>query len=253
MHLLNLSLGRWRFAPGLWPTLAAAALIMLTLSLGNWQIQRAADKRTLQARVDAGERASAVTIGSGMLAKERVLYRRVEAWGVFDPRYEILLDNRIYNGVAGNGVAGYHVLTPFKIEGGNRYVLVNRGWIPVGASRAALPQIKTLAARVKIVGVALDPETRYFELPGAAPQGRLWQNLNFERYSIYSGLNLQPFLLQQSNDTGDGLLRLWPRLDTGAATHISYAMQWYGLAATLVVLWLALNLKRNVNTDVSQN
>ena len=248
MHLLKLSLGKWRFVPGLWPTLAAAVLIALTLSLGNWQLQRAADKRTLQERVDAGERASAVTIGSGILAKDLVLYRRVEAWGVFDPRYEILLDNRIYN-----GVAGYHVLTPLKVEGGNRYVLVNRGWIPVGASRAALPQIKTLAAKVKIVGVALDTETRYFELPGAAPQGRLWQNLNFERYSTYSGLSLQPFLLQQINDTADGLVRFWPRLDTGVATHISYAMQWYGLAATLLVLWLVLNVKRNVNTDVSQN
>jgi surfeit locus 1 family protein len=60
---------------------------------------------------------------------------------------------------------------------------------------------------------------------------------------------LQPLLLQQSNDTGDGLIRDWPRPDTGIATHVSYAIQWYGLAATLVVLWLTLNLKRDVSTD----
>jgi len=40
------------------------------------------------------------------------------------------------------------------------------------------------------------------------------------------------------------LLRRWPRPDTGVAMHVSYALQWYGLAATLVVLWLALNIKR---------
>ena len=72
----------------------------------------------------------------------------------------------------------------------------------------------------------------------------MWQNLNFERYSVRSRLKLQPFLLQQRNDTGDGLIRDWPRPDTGAAMHVSYAMQWYGLAATLGVLWLVLNLKR---------
>lgn len=242
MHPLRLRSGRWQFVPSIWPTLAAAVLIALTLSLGNWQTQRATYKRTLQARVNAAERDPVLHIGSEVIAKARVLYRRVEARGVLDARYEILLDNRIHN-----GVAGYHVLTPLKLEGANRYVLINRGWISVGTTRDALPQIPALTSQVKITGLALDPDTRYFELRGAQAQGRLWQNLNFERYTAHSGLSLQPFVLQQSNDTGDGLIRDWPRPDTGVATHVSYAMQWYGLAATLVVLWLVLNLKRNVN------
>lgn len=248
MHSLKLSVGEWQFTPGVWPTLAAAVLIALMLSLGNWQTHRAAYKRTLQARVDAAEREPALNIGPEMMAKDPVLFRRVETRGVFEPMHEILLDNRVYN-----GVAGYHVLTPLKIEGGHRYVLVNRGWVPIGTSRNALPRIRALTAKVKIEGLALDAETRYFELSGARPEGRLWQNLNFERYTARSGLALQPFLLQQNNDTGDGLVRSWPRADTGVATHVSYAMQWYGLAATLVVLWLVLNLKRNVNTDGSPN
>jgi surfeit locus 1 family protein len=241
---MKLSWGRWQFAPHLWPTVATAVFVALTLSLGNWQVQRATYKRTLQARADAAERDSVLHIGSEKLNKEDLLYRQVEVKGVFDPAHEILLDNRIYN-----GIAGYHVLTPLKIEGGNRYVLVNRGWVPVGKDRRALPRIPRLAFSVKIHGLALDPNTRYFELPGAQPAGNLWQNLNFERYVALSGLNLQPLLLQQSNDTGDGLIRDWPRPDTGIATHVSYAIQWYGLAATLVVLWLTLNLKRDVSTD----
>ena len=248
MHPLKLHWGRWQFAPGVWPTLAATVFIALTLSLGNWQTQRAAYKRTLQARVDAGERDPVLHIGSQVIALKDVLYRQVEVRGVFDPSHEILLDNRVYN-----GVAGYHVLAPLKIEGGNRFVLINRGWIPVGTSRDTLPRITTLTGRVNIAGLALDPDTRYFELPGARPQGRLWQNLNFERYVAGSGLSFQPFLLQQNNDTGEGLIRNWPRPDTGVATHVSYAMQWYGLAATLVVLWLVLNLKRDVKIDGPQN
>ena len=247
MHPLKLRLGRWQFAPSFWPTLAAAVLIGLTLSLGNWQTQRAAYKRTLQARVDAGQQAPAVRLGLLSVARASVLYRRVEAQGIFDPRHEILLDNRIYN-----GVAGYHVLTPLNIQGSNRYVLVNRGWTPVGKDRSTLPRVPVLSSEVKIEGLALDTETRYFELPGARPLGRLWQNLNFERYVAHSGLSLQPLVLQQRNDTGDGLVRNWPRPDTGVAMHVSYAMQWYGLATTLVVLWLALNLKR-VDIDVLTN
>ena len=247
MHPLKLRVGGWQFAPSFWPTLAAAVLIGLTLSLGNWQTQRAAYKSTLQARVDAGQQAPAVRLGLLSMARASVLYRRVEAQGIFDPGHEILLDNRIYN-----GVAGYHVLTPLNIQGSNRYVLVNRGWTPVGKDRSTLPRVPPLSSEVKIEGLALDTETRYFELPGARPLGRLWQNLNFERYVLRSGLSLQPLVLQQRNDTGDGLVRNWPRPDTGVAMHVSYAMQWYGLAATLVVLWLALNLKR-IDIDVLTN
>lgn len=245
MHALKLNLGNWQFMPGLWPTLAAIGLILLTVHLGNWQTERAHDKRLLQARLESADRAPALAVGPRAMDKERVLYRRVMVLGLFDPTHQILLDNRIYK-----GVAGYYVLTPLKIEGGNRYVLVNRGWLPVGTSRTALPQIRPITTQVKIEGLALDPETRYFELPGARPVGRLWQNLDFEKYVARSGLSLQPFLLQQHNDMGDGLVRDWPRPDTGIAMHESYALQWYGLAATLVVLWLSLNLKRNIKTDV---
>lgn len=245
MHALKFNLSAWQFAPGLWPTLAALGLIVLTVHLGNWQTERAHYKRMLQARVDNADRAPALSIGARPVDKAHVLYRRVIVRGLFDSQHEILLDNRIYR-----GVAGYHVLTPLKIEGSNRYVLVNRGWLPVGPSRIALPRIRSLATQVKIVGLALDPETRYFELPGAEPQGRLWQNLDFASYASRSGLSLQPFVLQQGNDTNDGLVRDWPRPDTGIAMHESYALQWYGLAATLAVLWLGLNLKRNMKTDV---
>lgn len=239
MHLFTFQLGRWQFRPGVWPTLTAVAFAVLTFSLGNWQMDRAAYKRSLQARLDAGEHYPIWRIGNDKVAKAQILYRRVEAQGRFDPRYEILLDNRIHD-----GVAGYHVLTPLKISGGQRAVLVNRGWIPVGSNRNVLPVTAAATAQVKITGLAVDPETRYFELSGAAPQGRVWQNLNFARYAAWSGLDLQPFVLQQSNDSGDGLIRDWPRPDTGVTTHLSYALQWYGLTATLVVLWLVLNLTR---------
>ena len=239
MHALKFKLAGWQFAPGLWPTLAAIGLILLTVHLGNWQTERAHYKRMLQARVENADRSPTLNVGPKAMDEAHVLYRRVIVRGLFAPEHEILLDNRIYK-----GVAGYHVLTPLRIEGGNRYVLVNRGWLPVGTSRTALPRIRPITTQVKIEGLALGTETRYFELRGARPLGRLWQNLDFERYVARSGLNMQPFLLQQRNDTGDGLVRDWPRPDTGIAMHESYALQWYGLAATLAVLWLSLNLKR---------
>ena len=92
--------------------------------------------------------------------------------------------------------------------------------------------------------MAVDPHTRYVELAATTPQGRVWQNLDFARYAATSGLELQPVLLLQTSSLPDGLQRSWPRPDTGVDTHVSYAFQWYSLAATLTVLWLIMNVKR---------
>ena len=239
MHLLKLRVGPWQFAPTLWPTLAALFFFVLTLSLGNWQSGRADTKRALQARYDAAVREAPIHVGSGLLDRDSVLYRKLEVTGVFDDARTILLDNRVLN-----GVAGYHVLTPLRIDGSPLAILVNRGWVATGRSREQVPLPPTPAGTVKLEGMAVDPHTRYVELTPTAPQGRVWQNLDFARYAAASGLTLQPVLLLQTSEAADGLLRIWPRPDTGVDMHVSYAFQWYSLAATLTALWLIMNIKR---------
>jgi surfeit locus 1 family protein len=237
--LLKLRIGAWRFAPTVWPTLAALFFFALTLSLGNWQSGRAETKRALQARYDVAMGEAPIHVGTSLLDRDSVLYRKLEVEGTFDDAHSILLDNRVQG-----GVAGYHVLTPLRIRGSALAILVNRGWVAVGASRAQLPVPPTPAGLVKLEGMAVDPHTRYVELAQSAPQGRVWQNLDFERYAATTGLRLQPVLLLQTSSLADGLRRDWPRPDTGVSMHVSYAFQWYSLATTLAVLWLVMNIKR---------
>jgi surfeit locus 1 family protein len=244
VHLLKLRVGRWRFAPTLWPTLAALFFFALTLWLGNWQVERAETKRALQVRYDLALRDPPIHLGATPLERDSVMYRRVEVAGRFDDANTILLDNRVYN-----GVAGYHVLTPLRIEGGRIAVLVNRGWVPTGRSRAERPHPAAPPGVVKLVGIATDPHTRYVELMHGAPQGPVWQNLDFDRFATGYGVRLQPMLLLQTSPAEDGLVRDWPRPDTGVSMHVSYAVQWYSLATTLAVLWIVLNVKRHRKGD----
>ncbi len=244
MHLLKLQVGAWQFAPGVWPTLAALFFFVLTLWLGNWQSGRAETKRALQTRYDVAMREAPIHVGSTLLDRDSVLYRKLEVQGVFDAAHTIFLDNRVYK-----GVAGYHVLTPLIIEGGSLSILVNRGWVAVGPSRKQLPEPPTPSGKVRLEGMAIDPHSRYLELVQATPQGRVWQNLDFSRYAATTRLALQPVLLLQTSPLADGLQRDWPRPDTGVSMHVSYAIQWYSLATTLAVLWLLLNVKRHRNED----
>jgi surfeit locus 1 family protein len=246
MHLLKLRIGSWLLAPTLLPTLAALFFFFLTLSLGNWQSGRADAKRELQARYDAAARESPIHVGSVLLDHESMLYRKLEVEGVFDDAHTILIDNRVMN-----GVAGYHVLTPLRISGGAVTILVNRGWVAAGRSRDQVPVPPTPAGLVRLEGMAIDPYTRYFELAETVPQGRVWQNLDFERYAMTTRLQLQPVLLLQTSDQSDGLQRGWPRPDAGVNSHVSYAFQWYSLAATLAVLWLIMNIRRCRDSDAN--
>lgn len=239
MHLLKLRVGPWLFAPTLWPTLATLFFFVLTLTLGNWQSGRAETKRALQARYDVAVREAPIHVGNALLERDSMLYRKLEVEGMFDDAHTILLDNRVLN-----GVAGYHVLTPLRISGSPFAILVNRGWVATGRSRQQVPVPPTPAGRVRLEGMAVDPQTRYVELAPTTPQGRVWQNLDFERYATASGLDLQPVLLLQTSEAADGLLRSWPRPDTGVDTHVGYAVQWYSLAATLTLLWLIMNVRR---------
>lgn len=243
--MMRLRVGSYAFRPGLWPTLAGLFFFALTLWLGNWQLSRAEYKQGLQNRYDRMQLDGVVRIGASLVEKEGLLFRSVEVRGEFVPGREILIDNRVYK-----TIAGYHVLAPFRIEGTDRHVLVNRGWVAVVKGRRdELPEIKPLTGEFLLHGIAVDPQSRYFEFEGAMPQGRLWQNLNFEQYQAWLGKPLQPVLIQQTGDMGDGLVREWPRQDAGVSTHISYAIQWFGLAGAIVVLWLVLNVKREKEKD----
>ena len=161
----------------LWPALAAVAGIAVTVALGNWQLGRAAEKRELKARLEAQAAQPAINLTAAELAARDVELRRVEAHGVFDPRHAVFIDNRVHR-----GVAGYEVVMPLKLEGSDRYVLVNRGWVARTADRAELPRVATAQGTVTVRGIAMVPRKRTLELSDHVMEGAIWQNLTIERY-----------------------------------------------------------------------
>jgi surfeit locus 1 family protein len=70
------------------------------------------------------------------------------------------------------------------------------------------------------------------------------QNLVIERIAAETGLRLQPLVVRQTNDAGDGLVRAWERPDAGVNTHRAYAVQWYALALLTVIVYVALGFQR---------
>ena len=241
---VNVHLGRLQFQAGLWPTLATLVLIPLLVGLGFWQLDRAAQKQRLQAEYDRGQEAAPTRLRPVLEAAESLRFQRVIARGRYEPDYQILIDNRVHR-----GQAGYHVLTPLRIEDGNVRVLVNRGWVSLGADRAQTPRIETPTAVVEVEGVATLPHTGGFHLGTARPPvpgwQTLWQYLDLTEYARHVPFPLQPvvILLDPANAAG-GYARHWARLDTGIATHQGYAFTWFSLAVALAAIYILVNTRK---------
>lgn len=233
--------GNRRFRPAFLPGAAALAAIALTLALGNWQSRRAEEKLARGHDLDDGGRRAVRVLPPGPVDAHDYEFARVRARGEFSARHTILLDNKVLR-----GAPGYQVLTPLRIGGGDMHVLVNRGWVAAGARRDSLPPVRTPGGPAIVEGIAVVPSSRILELGANTEEGIVWQNLVLSRYERWSGLKLQPVVLQQTSDAADGLVRVWERPDTGADKHRGYAFQWYALAATILILYVALSFKRAV-------
>jgi surfeit locus 1 family protein len=244
------------------PTLAAVAVVALTVSLGNWQLRRADEKAQLQLQRDQALARAPQPIGTGLLDAAATDGQRVSVSGRFDEPHTVFLDNRTRQ-----GVAGFHVLTPMRIEADPpagdtvRYVLVLRGWIARDiAERTRLPPLRTPTGLQRIEGLAIVDLPQPIVLGASAPEGsaadpsaasssgkeasaRIWQHLSMPDYARWSGLPMQPVLVRQTVELDDGLARDWVQPAAGVDRHRGYAVQWYAMAAVTVGLWLWLTLR----------
>ena len=223
----------------LWPTLAAVTGIALTVVLGNWQLGRGREKAAFAQRIEAANRDAVIELTRREVKADDVAWRRVEVSGRFAPQYAVLIDNRILH-----GAVGYYVVMPLQIADSDRYVLVNRGWVAGTISRATLPQVTTPPDAVRIAGLATLPSRRYLELSTKVADGNVWQNLTLERYRAAVPIKIQPVVIQQENDIGDGLKREWSAPDLGIDKHYGYAFQWFTLAAAILIFYLVHHVRK---------
>jgi surfeit locus 1 family protein len=226
------------FRPRAVPTVATIAFVALTMVLGNWQRHRAEEKDALAAQLAAAAREPPVELPARDDDALRLRFRVVRAGGQYDASRQILIDNKVRA-----GRAGFDVVTPLRLAGSGRYVLVDRGWIGQGASRRDLPVVPSPAGQVRVTGRVDLPPQRYLELAREHAAGPIWENLDIRRIASATGLDLLPVVVEQIDpvDPPDALVRDWPPPDFGAAQNFSYMLQWYSFGAIAVIFWGALS------------
>ena len=243
---------RRRFA-----VITAAALIgmVVTASLGRWQLHRAAEKEAYQAEWDARAAMPALdgqTLAARMTAIEQagIIHRQVVLRGTWLTGHTVYLDNRQMQ-----GRQGFYVMTPLRLESVSpsaplSTVLVQRGWVPRNfEDRHALPALTTPPGVVQVHGRIAGQPAKLLELqtPAADPgASQIRQNLDTEQFAREIGQPLSPLTVVQTDSADDGLVRDWPVVGSGVERHYGYAFQWLGLCSLIAILYAWFQFVRPV-------
>ena len=216
----------------------AVVLMALTSWLGHWQASRAVEKDIIESRQGSQRDADELEVTGDVADASSLDGRRIVARGEFVGAATVYWDNRFVG-----KAAGMAVITPLRIAGGRKVILVDRGIVVPGADRTKLPVIATPIGRVTVRGRAYIAPQRTLELTESVDEGKLWQNLTPEKFTARTGIAAHGFVLRLGvEDAPDAVLKRAPDTASGtsagmtAAKHRGYAFQWYSLSALLALL-----------------
>jgi cytochrome oxidase assembly protein ShyY1 len=241
---MSLRIGKRPFAPPIWSVGLTVVGLAVFLSLGYWQLGRAQQK---QALLDAFMSGREDTVDATDLRLDALArYQHVRLRGAYDPTRQVLLDNM----PSATGRPGYRVLTPLRRADGQGWVLVDRGWVPLGATRDDLPDV-AVPARERELGGTLDvlpiPGVRVgtAQAPGATGWPRVMLFPTEADVESAFGVEVESRIILLDAGEPDGFERKWrPALGSGPERHLGYAVQWFAFALVTIILFVALNLRR---------
>ena len=211
-------------------TIFSTFFVIAFILLGVWQVERAANKLDLLNAFDLEQKSP-----PNRLSASSKDWSRVFVDGIFDVSNQILIDNQIHN-----GKVGYKIFTPF-IFNDSQKVLVDRGWISQGKTRADLPQISFTPKTSRIVATVTRPELGV--LAGSEILSDSWPKVSQTKsVEILSSVFEEPILdMVLVLDPGSARATEYIQIKPFAITpvkHYGYAMQWFTMSIVLFGMFL---------------
>ena len=233
---MSIRIKNWKLA------ILSLAFISLFASLGKWQLSRAHEKKMLLksfAERTAHPPRSAVDINQ----PQDWRFYRATLQGHFDNAHTMLLDNKIHA-----GKVGYEVYTPFIADQLQEPILIDRGFIPIIKNRVETPEIRAVEGNVAIMGM-LNLPPKYFSLGQINESVKItWpmkiEYVNLAELSQLLNFHLYPYVMSLDPKSPYVFAMEWQVVTMNPEKNVGYAVQWFALAATLLILSVALNLKR---------
>jgi surfeit locus 1 family protein len=240
-------LERFRPAGLIAPTLFAVAGLAVLIGLGTWQLERKQWKEGLLAKIAARIAADPIPLADAerrWLLTGDVEYLHASATGRFHHDKE-----RYLYAPAPAGLA-WHVYTPLEFAPG-RIVWVNRGAVPDAAKAPERRPQGQVAGEVEVRGLIRAPARRGLFSPDNDAAHNLWywpDTAAMTATAFRSPLvgDFLPLVLEADArpEPPGGLPRGGTTRLALPNNHLHYALTWYGLALTLIGVYLAFAVAR---------
>jgi surfeit locus 1 family protein len=228
-----------RLRPALWPTLISLPVLVVSLGLAVWQMERREWKRDILDRIAVNQAAAPTTLDELLrgdpLAHE---YGRVTVSGSF------LHDKEFYLGARSlKNTVGLQVVTPLRADQG-QIVLFDRGWIPQEKKDPAKRAEGQVPGPVTLTGIVRRTQEQRQFAPDNVPERNVWFHVDAPLMRRMAGAapdaKLDTFFLEADAAANPGGFPIGgqTRLDI-PNDHLQYAITWFLIAAALVGVYLA--------------
>lgn len=243
-----------RFRPRVVPTLVMLPMLGTLIGLGNWQARRFGETsaKVAEYKHQHDDLPAVTTLdvpGSPEARVDALHFRRATLKGQIEVGEVHLLTARYKLGQRGWGI-----LAPLRVATGTfPKVLVNLGWVPVDKLDDYLASLKTRPPRQYSGRLRAVTDVEPNQLPVSVHQGKqVWMVANPAALTKHIQ-GLDPRLLLDAGDQAVGNPLTANKLPLDGyeypvhplpTKHIEYAATWYGLALTLVAVWVALSRRK---------
>lgn len=230
---------KFRFTPSWKMLLLTLIFCSLFVYLGFWQIHRADEKANMiSAQKKLQDLAPTLWVPQQKLPAQ---YERIQLAGVYLPQV-FLLDNQHHQ-----HQFGYDVLSPLQLADGS-VVLIDRGWIHGDITRRIFPMINIPQDLIQLQGTTYFPSKNQWVL-GPVFEEKENKTVILERFEeqLVSQLlqkAVYPFIIRLDKQDTHGFVREWETVSMPPQRHLAYALQWFAMALVILIIFLALNLKK---------
>ena len=222
------------------PSILITATFAFLVSLGFWQLERADEKRSIEASIKQANTGSVELIKKeeGLQSKE---YYEVRLQGKYLSDKQFIYDNQIVD-----QVSGYYVLTPYALEGQSKAILINRGFIPWNGRRDKLADI-VIGQETREIKVQISKPIKRMELKPSEVGIQfpvLIQSIDLQDMADRAKVDFSSVIGLLDASASNGFIRKWEPYTGSIEKHIGYAVQWFLMALVLAIIGIRIAIKQ---------
>ncbi|NIZ00279.1 SURF1 family protein [Thalassospira lucentensis] len=219
--------------------------LIILVGLGSWQVDRLFWKENLIAQRQAQSTLPPIAVPTDRPLDPAMAFRAAYAEGRFLHDQEKYLMARTRR-----GNVGFQLITPLEQDDG-RIILVNRGWVPSDNRDPATRPETLIEEPVRVTGVLRLPKEKHWAQPENDALNNQWFYVDVRHMAEDSGADLaSEYYLEVDEDEVSGGLPIGGQAKVELPNnHLQYAITWYSLALSLVVVFVIYHRRPQGDKD----